>query len=176
MGLSRDLITSKAEEYFEIASEKQYQEEEPKQLTQLPTAFENGTWTWEDLEWIVRWKTHRSIGYFNRNDPEKVDEVITEVVDTPSTEQKVDLLTDLSGVQIKMASAFLLFMNPEKYTVIDSRAGAVLLREGHITSNPDNPSIKEYINYLDVCRGLADDYDVDLRTLDRALWVLGGSD
>jgi thermostable 8-oxoguanine DNA glycosylase len=75
-----------------------------------------------------------------------------------------------------MASAFLLFMNPDEYTVIDSRAGGFLNQEGYIPSNPSDPSIEEYINYTDVCRGLADDYDVDLRTLDRALWVIGGGE
>lgn len=175
MGLDRRLIISKAEEYFEIASEERYQKEEPNQLQRLPTAFENGTWDWEDLEWIVRWKSPRPIKHFQSNDRDTVDDLIAKVVEAGSTQRKLDLLTDLSGVRVKMASAFLLFMDPKRYTVIDSRAGSVLTREGYIPSNPDDPSIEEYINYLDVCRGLADEYEVELRTLDRALWVLGGS-
>lgn len=176
MELDRDLILSNADEYFDIATDKRYQVEEPRNLERLPEAFESGKWTWDDLEWIVRWKTDRSIGYFRRNDRDHVEDVIGEVVESPSTRRKLELLTDLSGLQVKMASAFLLYMDPDKYTVIDSRAGGFLKREGYIPTNPDVPSIEEYINYIDVCRGLADEYDVDLRTLDRALWVLGGTE
>ncbi|MFC7074690.1 NADAR family protein [Halovenus rubra] len=175
MGLNRELIIAKADEYMEIATEERYQKEEPRQLERLPVAFEDGTWTWDDLEWIVRWKTHRSIGYFRRNDQDRVKGAIEEVVNTSSTRRKVDLLIDLSGIQVKMASAFLLFMNPDEYTVIDSRAGSVLSREGYLeTPVSDSPSIDEYINYLQVCREIANQFEIDLRTLDRALWVLGG--
>jgi len=66
-----------------------------------------------------------------------------------------------------MASAFLLFMDPDRYTVVDTRAEGVLAREGYIPSLPDDPSVEVYVNYLDVCRELADEYDVELRTLDR---------
>lgn len=176
MGLDRELIVSKADEYMEIASDERYQEEEPRQLERLPEAFENGTWTWDDLEWIVRWKTHRSIGYFRRNNRDRVSEVIEEVVETSSTRRKVDSLGELSGIQVKMASAFLLFMDPDEYTVMDSRAGRVLTNEGYLSSTVSaSPSIDEYIQYLRVCQELADRFDVDLRSLDRALWVLGGS-
>lgn len=176
MGLDRSLIITKAEEYFEIPSEKRYQEEEPKHLKRLPTVFEIGAWNWKDLEWIVRWKSPRPLNDFNSNDPDKVNEVIGQVVEAYSTRRKLDLLTNLSGIRVKMGSAFLLFMNPEQYTVIDSRAGGFLSRVGYIPTNPEDPSIDEYVNYLDVCRGLADEYNVELRTLDRALWVLGGLD
>jgi len=174
MNLDRDVILSKANEYMEIADDERYQSEEPTRLKRLPAAFENGTWTWDDLVWIVRWKSPRPLNHFKKNDPEYVEEVIEAVVEASSTRIKLGLLTNLKGVRVKMGSAFLLFMNPDQYTVIDVRAGAVLSREGYIPSNPDDPSIEEYINYLDVCRGLADDFNVDLRTLDRALWVLGG--
>lgn len=174
MALDRDQILSKAEEYFEQAPDKpRYQEEESNQLERLPIVFEEGTWDWDDLVWIIRWKSARVIRKFERNDPEEVDKVIAEVVDSSSTEQKLDLLTNIIGVRVKVGSAFLLFMNPEQYTVIDSRAGGFLSQEGYIPPLSDSPSIEEYINYLDVCRGLADDYNVDLRNLDRAIWVLG---
>lgn len=176
MRLNRELIVSKADEYMEIADNERYQEEEPRQLERLPIAFENGTWTWEDLEWIVRWKAHRSIGYFRRNDRDRVGTVISDVIETSEPRQKVALLTNLHGIQVKMASAFLLFMNPNKFTVIDSRAGSVLANGGYLESMvPQSPSVDEYIQYLEVCRDIANRFDVDLRTLDRALWVLGGT-
>jgi thermostable 8-oxoguanine DNA glycosylase len=176
MTLSREVIIEKAQEYQETVSDDFYREEE-NHLERLPTVFENGTWEWEDLEWIVCWKTHRSIGYFNRNDRDRVDEVIAKVVESSSTQRKANLLRRLDGIQVKMASAFLLFMDPDKYTVIDWRAANALTKEGHLYSMiSEAPSVEEYINYLDICRTLYDEFNVELRTLDRALWVLGEGD
>ena len=81
---------------------------------------------------------------------------------------------ELSGIRVKMASVFLLFMNPEKYTVMDWRAADVLHNEGYLQSPiSDDPSVDEYVEYLQVCQSVAEEFEVDLRTLDRGLWVLG---
>lgn len=174
MTLSRDRILRHAEEYQYVAPDGFYQEEE-QQLARLPKVFEERRWEWSDMEWIVRWKTARSIGYFNRNERDTVDEAISKVLETRSTKEKVELLIDLSGIQVKMASAFLLFMNPGKYTVLDWRASNTLVEEGHLPALvSQDPSIEEYINYLDVFRSIAEQFDVDLRALDRALWVMSG--
>ena len=96
-------------------------------------------------------------------------------METSSLRQKVGLLIDLSGIQVKMASTFLLFMNPEEYTVMDWRAADVLHNEGYLQSPISNdPSVDEYEKYVQTCRAVADKFEVDLRTLDRGLWVLGG--
>jgi thermostable 8-oxoguanine DNA glycosylase len=175
MDFDHDLITSKAEEYWELAPDSpRYQEEEEPKLDELPTKFENHNWDWDDLIWIYRWKSPRSIGDFKQNDPERVDKVFSKVVDTSSTRRKLALLKEeVNGLRVPTGSAFLLFMNPEKYTVMDSNAGEFLQQQGYLPTYSDDPSYEEYINYLDVCRGIADDCDVELRTLDRALWVLG---
>jgi len=36
----------------------------------------------------------------------------------------------------------------------------------------DDPTADEYLLYLGACWAIANEYDVSLRTLDRALWVL----
>lgn len=173
MALSRELIIEQAKRYEQVVSDEHYHEEE-KQLKRLPTVFTNHSWKWNDLEWIVRWKTPRSIGYFNRNDPDTVDEVLERVLETSSTRRKIRLLMELSGIRVKMASAFLLFMNPEEYTVIDWRAANVLTDEGILNRTiSDDASIDEYMEYLRACRSKAEQLDVSLRELDRALWVLG---
>ena len=174
MSLNQDLILDNAQKYTEIVPDDQYREEQ-KQLNNLPVIFKNRMWTWDDLEWIVRWKTPRSIGYFERNDRDTVDEVIHNVLETSSLQQKVGILIELSGIQVKMASAFLLFMDPEEYTVMDWRAADVLHDEGYLQSSvSDDPSADEYEKYVQTCRSVADQFEVDLRTLDRALWVIGG--
>ena len=56
MSLNQDVILDHAQKYTEIVSDDQYQEEQ-KQLNNLPVVFQNRMWTWDDLAWIVRWKT-----------------------------------------------------------------------------------------------------------------------
>jgi len=173
MTLSRERIVRQAERYEQVVSDNHYREEQ-KQLARLPTLFTNQSWEWADLEWIVRWKTSRSIGYFNRNDPDTVDKVLERVVETSSTRRKIRMLIDLSGIRVKMSSAFLLFMDPKEYTVLDWRVANVLTDEGILNQKiSDDASIDEYIEYLQACRSTAERFGVSLRQLDRALWVLG---
>ena len=73
-----------------------------------------------------------------------------------------------------MASAFLLFMNPEAYTVIDQYAWAALLEAGHVEEElSGTPTVNEYVEYLGACHALAVETGVSLRMLDEALWMMG---
>jgi hypothetical protein len=79
----------------------------------------------------------------------------------------------LSGIGVPVASAVLLFINPDRFTVIDERAWSVLQETGYLAQELSNdPTVDEYLLYLGACWTLANEYDVSLRTLDRALWVL----
>lgn len=177
MTLNHDTITDKAEEYYQIASDDIYLEEEPKQLERLPLLFENRLWEWDDLEWIVRWKFQPLLGKFRDNDRDTVDRVIKQTLEAHSTATKIDTLRELNGVRTSVASSFLLFMDPQRYTVIDDHATTVLYEQGYLDEAiSENPPTDSYIEYLSVCQQLADQHGVDLRTLDRALWVLGGAD
>ncbi|EMA43109.1 hypothetical protein [Halococcus saccharolyticus] len=172
MQLTNSLIEQKARQYRESVPEY---EEEARKIETLPSDFEAGTWSWDDLEWIVKWKSNRSIGYFRQNDPDNTAEVITQVYREDSVTKKLDLLTDLSGVAVRVASAFLVYMAPENHTVLDWRAWALLHETGHLFSEfPDPPSTEDYLIYLGTCRALSREFDTSLRELDRALWVLGG--
>lgn len=149
--------------------------EENDRLETLPVAFEKGSWTVDDIEWIVRWKSNRSMGYFRRNDPEEVTECVQRALDATRIGQKVEILTQLDGVAVRVASAILLFMNPDRFTVLDWRAWAVLHETGYLPDEfPADPDVEAYLVFLGACWALANEYDVSLRTLDRVLWALGG--
>ena len=76
-----------------------------------------------------------------------------------------------------MGSAFLLFMNPDRFTVLDWKAWSVLHESGYLPDEmPDDPSVDDYLLYLGACWAIANEYDVSLRTLDMALWALGGDE
>lgn len=59
--------------------------------------------------------------------------------------------------------------------MIDVRAWGALHEMGYVDQElSDNPSVEEYLIYLGSCWTLANEYDLSLRTLDMALWALGG--
>jgi|GEM_PF-3400120 thermostable 8-oxoguanine DNA glycosylase len=174
MTLSQRLLEEQEVTYE--AEENQYTEEIDR-LESLPSLFADGSWSMEDMEWIVRWKSSRSIGYFERNDREDVTQHVNDALAADSVSEKVDVLTELDGVQVRMASAILLFVSPDRFTVLDWRAWNVLHENGYLPDEmPDDPTIEDYLLYLGACWAIANEYDVSLRTLDMALWALGGDE
>jgi hypothetical protein len=176
MTLSQELLEEQEVAYE--AEEDQYAEE-IERLETLPPAFDEGTWTWDDLEWIVRWKmtgspfVEKVLDDFNSNDETFVTSQIEKTVAASSPGEKLTHLTEITGVTERMGSAFLLFMNPDRFTVFDERAWNVLQETGYLRRElSEDPNVDEYLIYLGACWTLANEYDVCLRTLDRALWVL----
>lgn len=174
MTLSQQLLEEQ-EVAYEV-EEDQYAEEIDR-LETLPLAFDDGSWTVEEVEWIVRWKSSRSIGYFERNDREEVKHLVSDALNATSVSEKVEILTRLDGVQVRMASAILLFVNPDRFTVLDWRAWDVLHENGYLPDEmPDDPTVEDYLLYLGACWAIANEYDVSLRTLDMALWAFDTED
>jgi len=172
MTLSQELLEEQEVAYE--AEENRYAEE-MERIETLPSAFTEGSWSMEDVEWIIRWKSSRSIGYFERNDREDVTQHVNDALTADSVSEKVDILSELDGVQVRMASAILLFVNPDRFTVLDWRAWDVLHENGYLPDEmPDDPTVEDYLLYLGACWAIANEYDVSLRTLDMALWALGG--
>ncbi len=152
-------------------------EDEVTRLESLPTAFEEDEWTHEDLEWIIEWKVRvfakPILKHLDKNDDEEIRARINEAVHESNIRTKVEALTSLSGIGVPVASAVLLFINPDLFTVIDKRAWNVLRETGYLEQElSDEPTVDEYLLYLGACWAIANEYDVSLRTLDRALWVL----
>jgi hypothetical protein len=149
-------------------------DEEEHHLGILPLSFREGSWTQDDLEWIIRWKSQRAAGYFDDNDPELVADTVAEAVEAQGPASKIDILRELRGVEVPMASAILVFMDPEAYTVLDERAWNTLNRAGFLEDSiPGHPKTADYLRYLGVCHSLSQELDISLRTLDRALWAIG---
>jgi hypothetical protein len=65
---------------------------------------------------------------------------------------------------VPVASAILTAIDPERYTVIDFRALEAL------GNKSNDRTVNFYLAYLDACRQLAQEHQVSLRDLDRALW------
>ena len=174
MDLSRRVLEHLESKYPE--QEDMY-EEEVEQLESLPTAFEEGTWSREDLEWIIEWKvgvfTKPILKHLRKNDDEEIQARIEEAVHEPDIRSKVEALTSLNGIGVPVASAILMFIDEDRFTVIDERAWNVLQETNYLSQElSEDPTVDEYLIYLGACWTLANEYDVSVRTLDRALWVL----
>jgi thermostable 8-oxoguanine DNA glycosylase len=171
MKLTQETVKQKADEY---SSEVSRYSDEIERINSLPAAFENESWSMDDLEWIVRWKSPRPLPEFQKNSPSEVRGKINRVVKEHRVRKKIDFLTELNGIAVRMASAFLLYIHPTEFTVLDRRAWDALHESGHLFDEfPDPPSVDDYLLYLGACRALAVEFDISLRTLDRALWIIG---
>ena len=74
-------------------------------------------------------------------------------------------LIELAWVGIPVASTLLHFAFPRLYPIIDWRALESLGQKRRSTY-----SIIFWLSYLDACRRIARENNVQLRTLDKALW------
>lgn len=181
MNLTESLIEDKAREY--TRREPLFSIEQDN-IDTLPAAFADGSFTWKDAEWVVWWYYRRFLGEyphdrrravedaFAGNDFGTVRDVIETVRSANDPPTRVRQLTTLDGVDVPIASAFLLFMYPERYIVVGEREWGVLHDAGELGVYPDSPSVGEYGTYLETARTVADRFGLGLWTLYRGLWRL----
>jgi hypothetical protein len=182
MELTRSLVERKADEYRE--REPLYAVE-AEHVGRLHRTFASGDYGWRDVEWVVQWYFRRYLGafpdqerraveeQFRDNDFDDVVTTLTAVLEDGDVTETVDRLTELDGIDVRVASAFLLFLYPEQYVVVGEREWAVLFEAGELDDPyPGPPSPDEYLPYHETCRDLRERFDVDTWTLYRALWRL----
>lgn len=186
MPLTRSLIETKAAEYRE--REPLYPVER-EQIETLPRALERGEYGRRDCEWVVRWYYRRTLGAtpdderravekrFERNEFETVRDAVDDVLeqlaaDPNAVAAAVDRFAALEGIDVEVASAFLFFLDPDRYVVIGEREWTVLREAGELDGphpGPE-PSIDAYETYLERCRDVCERCECDMWTLYRALW------
>ncbi|WP_159007486.1 hypothetical protein [Bradyrhizobium sp. S69] len=127
----------------------------------------NGDCSRSHFDTIFAWKTrNRGKSRPEKNESGAIEQalrVVVEEVDRPR--RSIGTLIKLSGVGIPVASAIMAAIFPEQFTIIDFRALDALSAEDYSTT-----SVKKYLDYVEYCTKLADDWDMSLRELDRALW------
>ncbi len=183
MRLSRPLVVGKAEEYAE--EEPLYPVEE-EAIETYPAAFGEGEFGWRDAEWVVQWHYRRFLGAypedrrregeerFGENERGAVHEAVLDAANADGLEGRVDRLRELEGVDLSVASAFLQFIDPERYMAVDERTWGALYGVGELEDPYSDPvSVEEYREFIATCRRVAGELDVDLWTLYRALWRIG---
>ncbi len=116
-----------------------------------------------NLEAICRWKSARRVSLLGDNTDAEIEHALRAATGAGGVKEAVSALTSLAGVGVKMASAILTAMDPERYTVLDVRALEAL-------GVKDGDDIDLYVAYVEACRRLAKQYGVTLRDFDRANW------
>ncbi|ELY84948.1 hypothetical protein [Natrialba taiwanensis] len=201
MEFTRELVRSEAADY---RAENPFYPVEQEQLETLPQAFETAAFGWRDAAWVVRWYYRRFLGSYpdaerraaeERFQENEFDAVRTAIADAGAAitrlEQDavdattvtvrdaaaaIDALTALNGVDVPVATAFLMFLAPQRFTVLGPREWAVLHDAGELAEPyPTAPTASDYETYLDRCRSIAATVDCELWTVHRALWRLSAT-
>ena len=90
-----------------------------------------GTISSKTLEEIYNWKAARAKGYVNWDNYHKYEEVFRNALQAPK-DKKIEILIDLSGVGIPLASTILHFIYPKIFPIVDFRTVEVLQNAGYL--------------------------------------------
>ena len=130
-----------------------------------PMVKKRGWYTKPEFLLLCRWKTPRTQPRCRENDPAYIQEITSIALGTSSERLRIEVLTLLNGVSWPTASVLLHFAHQDRYPILDFRAVESL----NITK-PNAYDFDFWQEYVSICRGLAVQTGVDMRTLDRALW------
>lgn len=135
-----------------------------------------------DLKCLTRWKWPGLwANHAKQNSESELKEVTgrafslnptNEIPSDDVVREQVEILRDLRGIATATATVLLTFWKPDIYTVMDVRALRTLADHGLWDKSP-NADTEEYPDYLQQCHSLAEQFGLNLRDVDRALWSLG---
>lgn len=133
--------------------------------------------TMEELLELVKWKFPISIRHVNvpNNTEEDVKKLTGFILkEDLSDSQRVRILTGLTGVKVRMASAILTLIFPHDYGTFDINARKALEDFGFIKGDElSDYSLSDYLEYLKIIRKIAKELACTPRDIDRALYYYG---
>lgn len=140
-----------------------------------PAIAGRGYMTKDEFLKMVRWKSARALPLAKHNSHQMVETVSRRVFAASTDDSKVEILCELSGVGVRMASAILTIVYPQLYGVVDVRAWRALSDLGLIDEEKANRnksyfSTNDFVLYLHVIRRLAVENGISPREIDKALW------
>ena len=119
------------------------------------------------------WKSPLGAHHARKNDAKLTRLVFRECLKTDDDLLKLHVLTALSGISIPTASAILMFLDPNKYGVLDTRVWQLLYDFKKVKDKPDgyNFNLKHWQLYLDVLRTYAAKHQVSVREIELKLFT-----
>ncbi|PYU93671.1 MAG: hypothetical protein DMG25_08835 [Acidobacteria bacterium] len=122
--------------------------------------------TRDQLLKICRWKAPRAAPKAEPNNETYVRDVTAISFSTQNERLRIEVLTLLDGVKWPTASTILHFAVNADYPILDDRA----LWSLGIEARPDEYEFDLWNKYVQICRAIAAEARVPVRTLDKALW------
>lgn len=150
-------IKKLAEKYMAISGE------DDRRMEDAGKRITRGDFSRSNLEIICGWKSHRRVRLLDNNTDAEIERALKGAIGAAGVKDAVCSLEALAGVGVKMASAILTAINPDRYTVLDYRALEALGVE-------DSDNLDLYVLYVEACKNMAKQHGVTLRTFDRANW------
>jgi len=118
----------------------------------------------ELLKRVARWKSPRRAGLIERNDDSYVKEITSWSFSGTNERARIKVLRLLDGVGWPTASAILHLFHKDPYPILDFRAlWSVGIKDYKYSS-------AFWLDYVCFCRDISSRNQVDMRTLDKALW------
>lgn len=144
---------------------RRYDPEQDGEALAAGAAIKSGERSRALLRTIFNWKTKgRGRSRLERNRDDEIADALDLACQARTERAAMAVLCGLQGVDIPVASAILMTIDPGHYTVIDFRALESL---GH---RDVSPTLSFFLAYLHACRSLSAAHNVNLRDFDRALW------
>ena len=148
-----------------LASRYQYQLDDANLMKLQSSILERGYLTKNEIKKIAYWKAPRSAAHADKNQPSYVTEITRFALTTEDERARIQSLTLLDGVSWPTASVILHLFHRDPYPILDFRALWSLSLDVPVQYRFDF-----WLPYVRCCRDLAQRANVDMRTLDRALW------
>ena len=116
------------------------------------------------LKKVAQWKSQRRAALIDKNSESDVKIITGYALQSPSERIRWGVLSCLDGVRVPTASVVLHLFHKDPYPIIDVRALWSIGVEKY------NDRFAFWQKYVSFCRELAKRNNVDMRTLDKALW------
>lgn len=131
-----------------------------------PAVRDRGHMTKADLLAVAQWKSPRAVPKIATNDEGLIVEATSIALLSRHERLRMGALESLFGVGYPMASVVLHWFHADRYPIIDYRT----LWSLGVAKPPAFYTFDFWWSYVTFCRQLAEEAQVDMRTLDRALW------
>lgn len=129
-----------------------------------PVVQEQGYLDKKLLKRVARWKSPRPARHVEKNDEDYVKEITSWSFSATNERARIRVLRLLDGVGWPTASAILHLFHKDPYPILDFRALWSIGLETYKYSSAF------WLDYVHFCRDIAHRNQVDMRTLDKALW------
>jgi hypothetical protein len=161
----------------ELIKQNLYEEEDDftkESMKLLSGAKKRKYLTKQDLISVCNWKSPRAIKHIKSNSNDNIIRITKQVFRTNYEKYKMELLCELKGVSVPMASSVLMLISPRKYGVIDIRVWQLLYKLGKVNRNNEgvNFTSKEWYRYLMILRYLAKRHKVSARFIEKTLFLI----